>query len=142
MHPIGALVTGAVAGAMFVVLFTLTQNRWRIDDVLGVWPLHGVCGAWGGIACGIFGATGLGGVGGVAFGAQLVGTLLGVVDRAGRRRDRLRLAESDDGSAARSRRGVQRRGPRGPQDQLDRGPGDGLVARCPPTGSPSTGRPR
>ena len=78
MHPIGALVTGAVAGAMFVVLFTVTQNRWRIDDVLGVWPLHGVCGAWGGIAAGIFGATALGGAGGVAFGAQLVGTLLGI----------------------------------------------------------------
>ncbi len=78
MHPIGALVTGAAAGAMFVVLFTLTQNRWRIDDVLGVWPLHGVCGAWGGIAAGIFGSTALGGVGGVSFGAQLVGTLLGI----------------------------------------------------------------
>ncbi len=78
MHPIGALLTGSVAGALFVVLFTITQNRWRIDDVLGVWPLHGVCGAWGGIAAGIFGATALGGVGGVAFGAQLVGTLLGV----------------------------------------------------------------
>jgi len=78
MHPVGALVTGLVAGAMFVLLFTVTQNRWRIDDVLGVWPLHGVCGAWGGIACGIFGTTALGGIGGVAFGAQLVGTLMGV----------------------------------------------------------------
>ena len=56
MHPIGALVTGLIAGALFVVLFTRTQNRWKIDDVLGVWPLHGVCGAWGGIAAGIFGA--------------------------------------------------------------------------------------
>jgi Amt family ammonium transporter len=79
MHPIGALVTGAVAGGLFVVLFTLTQNRWKIDDVLGVWPLHGVCGAWGGIACGIFGSKALGGLGGVSFGAQLVGTLLGIV---------------------------------------------------------------
>ena len=79
MHPIGALVTGAVAGAVFVVLFTVTQNRWRIDDVLGVWPLHGVCGAWGGIAAGIFGGTALGGLGGVALGAQVAGTLLGVV---------------------------------------------------------------
>ena len=79
MHPLGALVTGAVAGALFVYLFTLTQNRWRIDDVLGVWPLHGLCGAWGGIACGIFGATALGGMGGISFGAQVVGTLLGVV---------------------------------------------------------------
>lgn len=79
MHPIGALVTGGVAGAIFVQLFTLTQNRWRIDDVLGVWPLHGLCGAWGGIACGIFGLPALGGLGGVAFPAQLVGTLAGVI---------------------------------------------------------------
>jgi len=78
MHPAGALVVGGVAGAIFVSLFTLTQNRWKIDDVLGVWPLHGLCGAWGGIACGIFGAPALGGLGGVTFGAQLIGTVLGV----------------------------------------------------------------
>ncbi len=79
MHPIGALLVGAVAGAIFVYLFTMTQNRWKIDDVLGVWPLHGLCGAWGGIAAGIFGSKALGGMGGVAFGAQLAGTLLGIV---------------------------------------------------------------
>ena len=78
MHPLGALVTGGVAGAIFVVMFTLTQNRWKIDDVLGVWPLHGLCGAWGGIACGIFGAAALGGSGGVSLAAQIAGTLLGV----------------------------------------------------------------
>ena len=78
MHPIGALFTGAIAGGLFVVLFTYTQNRLKIDDVLGVWPLHGVCGAWGGIAAGIFGTTALGGIGGVAFGSQVAGTLLGI----------------------------------------------------------------
>ncbi|MFZ5595168.1 MAG: ammonium transporter [Pseudomonadota bacterium] len=78
MHPLGALVTGVLAGALFVVAFTLTQNKWKIDDVLGVWPLHGLCGAWGGIAAGIFGAQALGGVGGVSFASQLAGTLLGV----------------------------------------------------------------
>ncbi len=78
MHPIGALITGAIAGALFVVTFTLTQNRWKIDDVLGVWPLHGLCGAWGGIAAGIFGAKVLGGLGGVSFASQLAGTVLGV----------------------------------------------------------------
>ena len=78
MHPAGALVTGGIAGAIFVSMFTLTQNKWKIDDVLGVWPLHGLCGAWGGIACGIFGSTALGGLGGVALGAQLIGTGLGV----------------------------------------------------------------
>ena len=78
MHPLGALVTGGIAGGLFVVMFTITQNRWKIDDVLGVWPLHGLCGAWGGIAAGLFGMQALGGMGGVAFMSQLVGTLLGV----------------------------------------------------------------
>lgn len=79
MHPLGALVTGGVAGALFVAMFTLTQNRWKIDDVLGVWPLHGLCGAWGGLAAGIFGAKALGGLGGVAFGSQLVATGLAIL---------------------------------------------------------------
>jgi Amt family ammonium transporter len=79
MHPLGALVVGAVAGALFVWLFIVTQNRLKIDDVLGVWPLHGVCGVWGGLAAGIFGQTALGGIGGVSFLSQLIGTLLGVV---------------------------------------------------------------
>ena len=78
MHPVGALVTGGVAGALFVWMFTLTQNRWKIDDVLGVWPLHGLCGTWGGLAAGIFGAKALGGLGGVSFMSQLSGTLLGI----------------------------------------------------------------
>ncbi|MDH1010433.1 ammonium transporter [Pseudomonas nicosulfuronedens] len=79
MHPIGALATGMVAGALFVWAFTATQVRWKIDDVLGVWPLHGLCGAWGGIACGIFGQQALGGLGGVSLASQVIGTLLGVV---------------------------------------------------------------
>src|SRR5262245_58220492 len=79
MHPIGSLVVGGVAGALFVWMFTLAQNRWKIDDVLGVWSLHGLCGAWGGIAAGIFGSKALGGLGGVALGAQLIGTALGIV---------------------------------------------------------------
>jgi len=78
MHPLGALLVGGAAGALFVAMFTLTQNRWKIDDVLGVWALHGLCGAWGGIAAGIFGAKALGGLGGVSLMAQLCGTLLGV----------------------------------------------------------------
>jgi Amt family ammonium transporter len=79
MHPLGALATGAIAGAIFVWMFNLTQDRLKIDDVLGVWPLHGLCGTWGGLACGIFGSTALGGMGGVAFMSQLAGTTLGVV---------------------------------------------------------------
>lgn len=80
MHPIGALVTGAIAGGLFVYMFTVAQNKWpRLDDVLGVWPLHGLCGAWGGIAAGIFGLEALGGLGGVTFAAQLAGTLVGIV---------------------------------------------------------------
>jgi Amt family ammonium transporter len=79
MHPAGSFVVGAVAGVLFVHLFTITQNRWKIDDVLGVWPLHGLCGAWGGIAAGIFGSKALGGLGGVSFMSQLSGTVLGVL---------------------------------------------------------------
>ena len=79
MHPLGALVVGAVAGSIFVVMFTLTQNKWKIDDVLGVWPLHGLCGTWGGLAAGIFGSKALGGLGGVTLSGQFIGTLLGVI---------------------------------------------------------------
>ncbi|MEM9604371.1 MAG: ammonium transporter [Pseudomonadota bacterium] len=79
MHPIGALVVGGAAGGLFVWTFTLAQNRFKIDDVLGVWPLHGLCGVWGGIACGIFGAEALGGLGGVSIVAQLIGTVTGVL---------------------------------------------------------------
>jgi Amt family ammonium transporter len=78
VHPLGALGIGAMAGGMFVWLFTFTQNRLRIDDVLGVWPLHGVCGAFGGLAVGVFGLQALGGLGGVSFMSQLIGTGLGI----------------------------------------------------------------
>jgi ammonium transporter, Amt family len=79
MHPVGALATGAVGGVLFVFLFTFTQNRLKVDDVLGVWPLHGVCGVWGGLAAGIFGVKAMGGLGGVSFASQLAGTALALV---------------------------------------------------------------
>ena len=79
MHPIGALATGAVAGGLFVWSFTAAQVKWKVDDVLGVWPLHGICGIWGGIACGIFGQQALGGLGGVSMQSQLLGSLLGLL---------------------------------------------------------------
>ncbi|WP_148863219.1 ammonium transporter [Marinobacter fonticola] len=80
MHPIGALITGGIAGALFVYLFEWAQNRMaRLDDVLGVWPLHGICGVWGGVAAGLFGQSSLGGLGGVSLGAQVVGSVTGLV---------------------------------------------------------------
>ena len=78
MHPVGALLVGLVAGALFVYMFTLVQNRWKLDDVLGVWPLHGLCGLWGGLAAGIFGTKAFGGIGGITFTGQLIGSLMGV----------------------------------------------------------------
>ena len=78
MHPLGALFVGLVAGGLFVYMFTLVQNRWKLDDVLGVWPLHGLCGLWGGLAAGIFGTKAFGGLGGVTFIGQLIGSALGV----------------------------------------------------------------
>jgi Amt family ammonium transporter len=77
MHPIGSLIVGGVAGVIFVEMFKLTTNQWQIDDVLGVWPLHGLCGLWGGVACGIFGLKAFGGVGGVSFPVQLIGSVMG-----------------------------------------------------------------
>lgn len=110
MHPIGALVTGAVAGALFTILFTWIQQKLHsVDDVLGVWPLHGICGAWGGIAAGIFGNSSLGGLGGVSFTAQLIGTLAGiaialiggfVVYGAAKAISGLRLSEEDEFNGA------------------------------------------
>jgi Amt family ammonium transporter len=79
MHPVGALATGLIAGVLFVWSFTAAQNRWKIDDVLGVWPLHGLCGLWGGLACGVFGSTVLGGLGGVSLISQVIGSLAGVL---------------------------------------------------------------
>ncbi|WP_275270346.1 ammonium transporter [Limnobacter sp. P1] len=78
MHPLGSLAVGSIAGVLFVYMFTFTQNRLKIDDVLGVWPLHGICGAFGGIAAGVFGQQALGGMGGVSFMSQLIGTVAGV----------------------------------------------------------------
>lgn len=78
MHPLGSLAVGSIAGVLFVYMFTFTQNRLKVDDVLGVWPLHGICGAFGGIAAGVFGQPALGGMGGVSFMSQLIGTLAGV----------------------------------------------------------------
>jgi Amt family ammonium transporter len=78
MHPVGALITGVIAGVLFVFAFDIAQKRWKLDDVLGVWPLHGLCGTWGGLAAGIFGLEKFGGMGGVSFGAQVVGTIIGV----------------------------------------------------------------
>lgn len=79
LHPIGALMTGAIAGALFTWLFNLIQQKLpNIDDVLGVWPLHGICGAWGGIAAGIFGSEAMGGLGGVSLVSQIIGTFAGI----------------------------------------------------------------
>ena len=78
MHPIGSLITGAIAGGLFVFFFNFCQEKLIIDDVLGVWPLHGLAGAWGGIAAGIFGLESLGGLGGVSLMSQIIGTLGGI----------------------------------------------------------------
>jgi Amt family ammonium transporter len=78
VHPIGALAIGVIAGIIFVKGFTWEQEKLKIDDVLGVWPLHGLAGSWGGIACGIFGQKALGGLGEVNFLAQLIGTLAAI----------------------------------------------------------------
>ncbi len=71
-HPVMALVVGGGAGLIFVVMFRVETEVWKIDDVLGVWPLHGLCGTWGAIATGLFGQEILGGLGGVSFYSQII----------------------------------------------------------------------
>ncbi|MEA5113932.1 MAG: ammonium transporter [Geobacteraceae bacterium] len=78
MHPLAAFFTGGIAAAIFVIGFKIEQEKLRIDDVLGVWPLHGICGTWGGIAAGIFGSKALGGIGGVSFLSQFLGSMAAV----------------------------------------------------------------
>ena len=132
MHPAGSFVVGSVAGAMFVYMFTIVQNRWKIDDVLGVWPLHGLCGAWGGIACGIFGSKALGGLGGVSFASQTHRHPARDRHRRGGRRDHLWHHQVSERNPARRRRRVQRRRPRDPQDF--RQPRAGLAPAAIPAG--------
>ena len=79
VHPLGALIIGGLAGAIFVIGFTWEQEKLKIDDVLGVWPLHGICGSWGGIACGIFGQESLGGMGGVSLLGQVIGSVMAIL---------------------------------------------------------------
>ena len=79
VHPLGALIIGGFAGAILVKGFTWEQEKLKIDDVLGVWPLHGICGSWGGIACGIFGQESLGGMGGVSILSQAIGSVAAIV---------------------------------------------------------------
>ena len=109
MHPLGAFVTGGVAGWLFVTMFQISTNKWQIDDVLGVWALHGLCGLWGGIACGIFGLQALGGLGGVTFASQFVGSVMGAaagfVSRA-----RLSTSSSTSSSASASSPDEERQG--------------------------------
>jgi Amt family ammonium transporter len=75
-HPLAAMVVGLLGGALFLFSYRWITEKIHLDDALGVWPLHGLVGAWGGIACGIAGYTFLGGMGGVNFLSQLVGTVV------------------------------------------------------------------
>ena len=118
MHPIGSLVVGGVAGVIFVYVFQLASNpKWKIDDVLGVWPLHGLCGLWGGIACGIFGLKAFGGLGGVTFASQLVGSLMGAAYGAAGGLRHLRRGRQGAGLPAQRRGRAARRRPHRPQDR-------------------------
>ena len=50
-----SLLIGAIAGVL-VVGGIILLDKLRIDDPVGAFPVHGICGVWGGIATGLFGA--------------------------------------------------------------------------------------
>ena len=52
MTPLGSILTGGVAGVL-VVFSVLFFDKIRIDDPVGAISVHGVCGAWGTLACAI-----------------------------------------------------------------------------------------
>lgn len=79
VHPFAALFIGIVASLIFMKLYEYETEKLKIDDVLGVWPLHGINGTWGGIAAGIFGRKSLGAVSDLSFLSQLSGSLIAVV---------------------------------------------------------------
>lgn len=66
---ISAVIIGMVAGVLVVVGMILLEKL-RIDDPVGAWPVHGLCGIWGGLATGIFGAAA-----GHTIGAQIIGSI-------------------------------------------------------------------
>ena len=64
---IESIIIGVVAGFLVVGGIMLLEKL-KIDDPVGAWPVHGLCGIWGGIAAGIFG--------GHPIIAQIIGSLV------------------------------------------------------------------
>ena len=58
VSPFGSVIIGAVAGVLVPLAVDFLEHR-RIDDPIGAWPVHGVCGVWGTLSVGLF-ATGFG----------------------------------------------------------------------------------
>ncbi|MGD9243721.1 MAG: ammonium transporter [Desulfobacterales bacterium] len=67
--PMSSVIIGAAAGVI-VVLSVLFFDRIRVDDPVGAISVHGVCGAWGTLAAGIFN---IGGTSVKIIGVQLLG---------------------------------------------------------------------
>jgi Amt family ammonium transporter len=92
VSPAAAVLIGVVAGLLVVKSVILLERRFRVDDPVGAVSVHGVCGAWGGLALGLFadgsygsGWNGVAGpVRGLLFGdpGQLAAQAIGVVTNA------------------------------------------------------------
>ncbi len=67
VNPLGAVIIGAVAGGI-VVLSVLFFDNIGIDDPVGAVSVHGVCGAFGTLAVGLFADKAYGGVNGLFYG--------------------------------------------------------------------------
>nr|WP_321255859.1 ammonium transporter [uncultured Pseudodesulfovibrio sp.] len=73
--PSSSMVIGLVAGVLVVLSIEFIDKVLKIDDPVGASSVHGVCGAWGTIACGLFNVDGglFFGGGATQLGVQLLG---------------------------------------------------------------------
>ena len=55
--PTGAIIIGLIAGLIVVYSVEFIDKKLHIDDPVGAISVHGVCGVWGTVAVGLFGAT-------------------------------------------------------------------------------------
>ena len=71
ISPVSAIAIGAIGGILVVTSVDFIDKKLRIDDPVGAISVHGICGAWGTLAAGLFAEEAYGGVNGLFFGGGM-----------------------------------------------------------------------